>query len=286
MLGMKCRRRKTAGTDSRRHKALPAMTTMRNTTSVSPWFDARVVHDHCALRLFCVPHAGATGLAFRAWHRLVPESIAVLPLQLPGRGPRLDEPSFRSLLSIVEAATEAIFPLLDRPFALFGHSVGAAIAFELARRMEARGYGPQCLFVAGRSAPPRASSRNIHTLPRDRLIEALRELDGMSTDVLDNPDALDVLLPILRADLEVSETYQYLPGPPLHCPIMAFGGTTDILTSANDIRAWRRHTQGRFSAHIFGGGHFFVHTAQTEMVRMIVDTLLTGVQDRCTTSSD
>jgi surfactin synthase thioesterase subunit len=194
-------------------------------------------------------------------------------MHLPGRGTRSEEPPFRRSEALVRAVADAIVPLLDRPVALFGHSVGAVIAFELARQLQARGRPVAHLFVAGRPAPPRRREVESYHLPRAQFIEVLKAFNGMPRDILDDPDVLDLVLPLLRADFEVSETYRYTPGPPLRCPLTAFGGAADPWVEPADIEAWGAHTSGAFAAHLFPSDHFFVQTVQGELLHRLAASL-------------
>jgi medium-chain acyl-[acyl-carrier-protein] hydrolase len=228
----------------------------------------------------CFPHAGASAAFFRSWQHALPESIGIVPVQLPGRGVRINEPSFRRLPLLVSALMNVVGPMLDRPFALFGHSVGTAIAFELARRLQACGYVADHVFVSGRGAPPYRAPRDLHDLPPEQFIDALKELNGMPAEMLEDAEALDLLMPIFRADFEMAETYVYQQGPPLRCPITAFGGADDPLVTASDMLAWRQYTDGRFSARILPGDHFFPVTAQAELLRTITEALLSRTPAR------
>lgn len=212
---------------------------------------------------------------FRDWHALVPPSIGVVPIQLPGRGERLREPLLKRLDEVVQSARQAVLPLLDRRYALFGHSVGALIAFELASVLEREnGRPPEHLFVAGRGSPDRPASRPPkHQLSRAEFVAALREFSPTLRGLLEDPEALDLFLPILRADLEISDTYVYRSRPPLSCPITAFGGTADDTVGADDLAGWRQHTRSGCTIEHFPGDHFFVTTAPWRVVRAIEGAL-------------
>jgi medium-chain acyl-[acyl-carrier-protein] hydrolase len=239
------------------------------------WFENGMAPPDRPLRLVCFPHAGASAFIFHEWHALIRGSIGVVPMQLPGRGERLREPPLRRLAPLLRAACAALLPLTDRPFALFGHSVGALIAFELARLLEREhGRTPEHLFVSGRGAPDRPSTRgNIHHLPSEAFVAALKAYNGTLRGLLDNPEALELFLPILRADLELVETYIYVSGPPLSCPITVFGGEEDDTVRPEDLEAWRWHTTRGCSMHLLPGDHFFVTTAPREVVRVIDEAL-------------
>jgi medium-chain acyl-[acyl-carrier-protein] hydrolase len=213
------------------------------------------------MRMFCFPYAGGGASIYRGWGASLPHDLEVCPVQLPGRESRLREPSFPDLESMVPAVTDALAPYLDLPFVLFGHSMGAAISFTLARELRRRG-GPQPLhlFVSGRRAPHLpAREEPIHQLPDPEFTAKLRELNGTPEEVLQHEELMKLLLPLLRADFGVNETYEYTEEAPLAAGISAFGGIGDQDVLREDVEAWRQHTTGRFRARMFPGDHFFIH---------------------------
>lgn len=199
-------------------------------------------------------------MIFRTWSDALPADVEVCPVQLPGRGTRLMERPFTRLSPLVEALAQALAPLLDRPFAFFGHSLGALVSFELARQIR-RQYGvhPVRLFVSAGQAPQIPHRvPPIHTLPDKEFLVELRRLNGTPSELLDHEELMDIMLPLLRADFALYETYVYSTEPPLDCPISAFGGLQDHRVSKSDLEAWRAQTSGPFSLQIFPGDHFFL----------------------------
>ena len=178
---------------------------------------------------------------FRTWPDGLPADVEVCPVQLPGRGARLMEPPFTQLSPLIEALAQALFPLLDKPFAFFGHSLGALVSFELARYLRRQhGLHPVRLFVsAGRA--PQIPHRDLpmHTLPEEEFLAKLRRLNGTPREVLAHAELMEIILPLLRADFAVYETYVYAIEPPLNCPISTFGGLQDQRVSRGDLEAWR-----------------------------------------------
>lgn len=211
--------------------------------------------------MFCFPYAGGGASVYRGWGASLPNDLEVCPVQIPGRESRLREPAFTNLKVMVPAVADALAPYLDLPFVFFGHSMGAEISFELARELRRRGRPqPLHLFVSGRRAPHLpAREEPIHALPDPEFLAKIRELNGTPEEVLQHEELMKLLLPILRADFSVNETYEYTEEEPLQAGISAFGGIGDKDVLREDVEAWRQHTRGRFRARMFPGDHFFIH---------------------------
>jgi medium-chain acyl-[acyl-carrier-protein] hydrolase len=211
--------------------------------------------------VFCLPFAGGGASFYRPWAQAAPASFAIVPVQPPGREDRLFEKSFERMPDLVDAAADAMTPFLRQPYALFGHSMGGMIAYELVQELRRRGAPlPMHLFVSGAPAPHVAAEiPPIFHLPEPQLVaEIRRRYRGLPDEVLESRELLDLLLPRLRADLAVTGTYVYRDSPPLTCPITAFGGDGDETVTPAMIEAWREHTVMAFRSEIFPGGHFFV----------------------------
>lgn len=227
------------------------------------------------LRLFCFSYAGGGASVFRLWHAALSPDIEVCAVQLPGREHRFSEPLITRTSELVPAVGEAIAPLLDRPFVLFGHSLGGLTAFCLARWLRQRkGPEPRRLVVSARAAPHLPLLRPpVHALPEARFIEELRFYDATPTAVLADAELRALFLPVLRADFALFETYTHEAEPPLDCPIVALSGSTDHTVSEERIAAWQEHTTGAFTLHRIPGGHFFLNTAQAELLRVLEQDL-------------
>ena len=242
-----------------------------NTSSDAAWFTITTPKQQADMRLFCFPYAGGNITLFHNWSRQLPGSVEVCAAQLPGRGNRMRETPFTSLRPLVESLGEAIGPLLQKPFAFFGHSMGALIAFELTRYLRReKGLSPRHLFVSGRRAPhvPKRESP-IHDLPQPEFIEELRRLDGTPSEVLEHPELMELMIPLLRADFAMVDTYEYVPEPPLECGITAYGGLQDHEVDRESLEAWRDCTQGRFILRMLPGGHFFPRSDQEMLLRLL-----------------
>jgi medium-chain acyl-[acyl-carrier-protein] hydrolase len=248
------------------------------TADTNPWIAYRQPRPAARLRLFCFPYAGGAASVYRAWSAELPQEIEVCPVQLPGREGRIREPPARSMDELVEAAAEGLSAELDGgPFALFGHSMGAVAAYELARRRRDSGASePLHLFASARSAPgmPRLDEP-IHDLPSDRFLQRLRELDGTPAEVLEHPELMALLEPLLRADFAVNETWEPRPGEALSCPLTALGGLGDEHVPREHLEAWRGVTRGAFKLHLLGGDHFFLNgPARGDLLRIVARGLL------------
>ncbi|MBE9170818.1 thioesterase [Pleurocapsales cyanobacterium LEGE 06147] len=243
--------------------------------SSNPWITCPNPNPHASLRLFCFPYAGGGALSFRGWSAQLPLTVEVCPIELPGRGMRLREAPFTQLVPLVEAIAESLLPYLDKPFAFFGHSMGALVSFEVARYLcWVCADSPAYLFVSGRRAPQLPDpDPPIHALPEAEFIEELRRLNGTPETVLANDELMQLLLPVLRADFAVLETYTYQPEPPLSCPLAALGGLQDPDVSGEMLKAWQEQTSTDFSLQMFPGDHFFLHTAQPLLWQFLNQTL-------------
>jgi medium-chain acyl-[acyl-carrier-protein] hydrolase len=227
------------------------------------------------LRLFCLPHAGGGATTFRGWADALPEDVDVCLVQLPGRENRIREPPFDAWEPLVHAMADAIEPLLDTPYAVFGHSTGAMLGFELARTLRAGGRPePVHLFASGRPAPhlPRTSRTTYH-LPDDEIIRELRALGGVPDEVLEHRELMEFLLPLLRADLAVNERYAFPGGDPLDAPITGYAGQDDPRAPPGEMEAWREQTRGRFRLRVFPGGHFYFRTGLAAVLRCLSEDL-------------
>lgn len=230
-------------------------------------------------RLFCFPFAGGGASLFRTWQDLLPSDITVCPVQLPGRENRLAEPPFTRIALLVRGLVHALHPLLNCPFAFFGHSMGALISFELARQLRRqKAPVPIYLFVSAQQAPQLPDlAPPLHQLPEADLIEQLRYLNGTPEAILQEAELMRIMLPTLRTDLGMCETYTYLKEEPLACPISVFGGWQDTDVNYNSLAAWRDQTCNIFTLRLLPGDHFFIKDSQASLLKAIShDLMLAG----------
>ncbi|MBQ1089453.1 thioesterase II family protein [Streptomyces sp. B93] len=228
------------------------------------------------LRLICVPYAGGGPAAYHSWAAELRDGAELWLLRPPGREARLQEPLLHSVDEIVQESAAAIAGHLAEPFAVFGYSVGAWIAFELVRELrDTYGLRAAHLGVAARPAPQTPLHHPaMHTLPDDLFLDVLdRRFRAIPPVIRDSPEMKALYLPILRADTTVLETYRYRPGPPLDCPVSAFGGTEDHDCRREDLMAWGERTTGEFRLRMLPGGHFFLHTRRQELLDALATDL-------------
>jgi surfactin synthase thioesterase subunit len=244
---------------------------MNHPAPKTPWLPALRSSEATRMRLFCLPYAGGMSAVFNSWSTGLPREIAISPIELPGRGSRISEPKFEALAPLVKAMVNDLLPYLDKPFALFGHSLGALICFEFARALlQGPGISPLRLFVAGHSAPHLSTGTPPrHALPDHDLLHYLEGLNGTPQTLLEDSQLMALMLPIIRADLSIFETHTHVDGPPLICPITAFGGAEDPEVTMESLQAWRLHTRSTFDVKIFPGDHFFLHTQRQAIVTEI-----------------
>ena len=256
---------------------------MSQSTTAAPtlgsWIAGHEPNPQARLRLFCFPYAGGSALMFRIWSNALPADVEACPIQLPGRSTRLMERPFTDLSSLIQVLAQALSSLLDKPFAIFGHSLGALMGFELARQLRRQyGVSPARLFISAGCAPqiPRRGSP-IHTLPAKEFLAEVRRLNGIPKEVVEHDELMEIVIPLLRADFALYEAYVYSAEPPLNCPISAFGGLQDRKVTHRDLEAWRDQTTGAFSLRMLPGDHFFLNTTQPLLLQMLSQELHRGI---------
>jgi len=246
-------------------------------TTSDPWIAFRKPNPRARLRLFCFSYAGGGASVYRTWHRDLPSDIEVLPVQLPGREGRLKEERFRHIDPLIETLMEVLPRYLDMPFAFFGHSLGAIVAYELTQKLRAElGKSPLYLMVSARRAPQVPPDEEpIYALSPEEFYEKLREFEGTPAEVLEHPELMELLEPLLRADFELNDTYEAKPDAPLlDCPITAFGGLEDKDVSRENLEAWREVTRGPFRLRMFPGGHFYLHEGRNALIAAVAQDLM------------
>ncbi|GAC1352807.1 MAG: alpha/beta fold hydrolase [Polyangiales bacterium] len=241
----------------------------------NPWLPLGKPRDAASVRLFCFPHAGGSSAVFQSWRARLPQSIDVCPVELPGRARRFSEAPVEKLSDLIEPIASALEPHVGGSFALFGHSMGALIAFEVARSLRDRGRLPSHLFVAGMGGPrEKSTDRDLRSLDDADFAEAVREINGTPSEVLADQELSAIFLRILRADFTAVETHTCQASLPLGCPITAFGGSSDPWVNLRSLSSWKEETSARFEAVMFEGDHFFVRPAEGPLLAKITKELL------------
>ena len=236
---------------------------------------ARQVSPPPRLRLFCFPYAVGGASIYRTWSSYLPEDIEVCPIYLPGRESRFNEPAFTRVSPLVRVLAHVLRSYLDVPYALFGHSMGALISFELARYLrQARMPEPTHLFVSAHRAPQLPDMQpSLSNLPDSAFLEQLAQYGGTPHEILQQTEFLQMMLPTIRADFTLCRDYSYDDEPPFAYPVTAFGGIDDRTVSEQELQAWREQTQSNFALHMFPGDHFFLREHARELVQYIGETL-------------
>ncbi|MFJ6017047.1 thioesterase II family protein [Streptomyces sp. NPDC092952] len=221
-------------------------------------------------QLVCFPHAGGAASGYHALSAALAGSVEGLVVQYPGRHDRLAEPFAERLGDVVDAVLPLIPVDEGRPLFLFGHSMGALLAYETARRLTAEGRGPAVLFVSGSEAPARPRHTRLNGSCTDQeLIDEMRLLSGTDGELLTHPEILKLSLPPLRADYAMLSARVHVPGPPLSCPVFMLTGDNDPRVGMEGAQEWERETEGAFERHVLSGGHFFLNDHLTYIAELI-----------------
>lgn len=248
-----------------------------STQITNSWLRISHPNPNAHLRLFCFPYAGGAASIYRTWPQHLPAAIEVCAVQLPGRENRIQERPYTNLVDLVAALLANLLPVLDRPFALFGHSMGALIAYEVAHQLQQHGQTPTTLFVSGRRAPMLPEPEALlHTLPSDEafLSELQRRYHNIPAVLFEDNELRELFVPLLRADLTLVETYPCTTPPPLPCPLVALGGVDDPCVSPSELQAWHRLTRADFALHRFPGGHFYLNEQMQPLLATLASYLV------------
>lgn len=243
--------------------------------SHNPWCVKPNPVSSAKLKLICLPFAGGSSQAYRSWVSIMPPTVELIAVELPGRGTRLNEPLISHLPTMVKQLAQGILPELDRPFALFGHSMGTSIGFELTQfLLKQYNTAPEHLFFSGRPAPHlNEREEPIHQLDDKAFIEKLRSFEGTPSEVLDHEELMAFMLPIIRADFTMIETHVWDTYPPFNIPLTVFGGLNDESARRDELIAWKNYTTGSFNVRMFPGGHFYLQQSYHTLVQALLRDL-------------
>lgn len=239
------------------------------------WIAYRKPNPTKRFRLFCFSYAGGGASIYRPWIENLPALIDVCPIQLPGRENRIRETPYSQIAPLAEALSQQLQPYLDLPFAFFGHSLGALVSFEVTRRLREQQLPLPLQLLVSACRAPQLPSRlpHIHRLPPEEMKKELSRYNGTPGAVLENNELMELMLPILRADFAICETYTFKDEPPLSCPISALGGLQDETVSRNDLAAWQEQTTGTFRLRMFSGDHFYLHSDRLQLLTTLSQEL-------------
>jgi pyochelin biosynthetic protein PchC len=238
-----------------------------STTPKSRWLRCRKPRPDARLRLICFPQAGGAASFFGSWAARLPAELELHAVQYPGREDRVQEACIDDMAVLAAEIATALRPLSDRPMALFGHSMGAAVAYEVARLLNP---GPVCLFVSGRHAPSELLHDDVHLRNDEDVLDELKRLGGTDATLLDDPELREMILPMVRSDFKLAETYRHLDGSRLACPIISLVGLDDPEVTTAQARRWQEHTTGSFTQHTFPGDHFYLMAHQERVVDLVI----------------
>ncbi|MER5965097.1 alpha/beta fold hydrolase [Streptomyces sp. NPDC002057] len=247
---------------------------MTNGTNGTTWLRRYSTTPAPRRRLVVLPHAGGTASFFHAWGGAFDGDTEVLVAQYPGRQERFNEPCVDRMDVLADRVTAALLPFADLPLTLFGHSMGASLAYEVALRLEERHHvTPAALHVSSRKAPHRVTPRDPHRKGDDELVAELRRLGGTDTALLDDPDIRQVVLPAVRADFTVVGTYGPRAATAVGCPVHAWIGDTDPIVAVRDMDAWADVAPHGFQVRVLPGGHFYLIQQHETLMRELTEHL-------------
>ena len=239
------------------------------TTGQNAWIRRFHPAPEACTRLVCLPHAGGSANYYFPVSAELSPSVDVLAIQYPGRGDRLRESGIDNLETLADCIVDALEPWRALPLALFGHSMGATLAFEVARRLEDDGVPLLALFASGRRAPSQHRPGTVHRYSDDELMAELRRLNGTDSRLLEDNAVLRLFLPAIRSDYKAIETYAHRPGSVVRCPIHALFGDRDTGATLDEVRAWRTHTVSDFELTEFPGGHFYLNEQAPAVIEIV-----------------
>jgi len=250
-------------------------------TKFNSWITCPAPNPGAKIRLFCLPFAGGGASAYRQWSKHFGSEIEVCPIQLPGRENRFSEPAITNAQQLAQQLANQLQMYANKPFAIYGHSMGALLTFELTRVLQRQGLPmPEALFLGAHRAPHRPPKRQpMHTLSDDAFIQKLQTFGGFPDEVLASKELVEFLLPTLRADFTLCDRYAFeVDDAPLECPLYLFAGEFDDEVQPEDMTDWQIHSAQQSQLHILPGGHFFLRSHLDQLVERMRHSLLSTVE--------
>jgi medium-chain acyl-[acyl-carrier-protein] hydrolase len=253
----------------------------REAAAASTWFFRPKINQRAKIHLFCFPYAGGNAEIYHSWPDYLPDEIEMIAIQYPGHLKSLGEKPFTRMSALVAAIYDEIKDYFDKPYAFFGHSMGAMITYDLCQYLNSKNAPlPVHIFQAARRAPHIQSIQPaLHSMSTAEIISVMRNFSMLPEEIISNDYILQLILPGIIADFEIVETWQYNPqAKPLHVPMTVFCGVNDNQATRNDMEAWRKHTTGEFKIYIYPEQHFFIHHEQIRqnLIRIVAGTLNSG----------
>jgi medium-chain acyl-[acyl-carrier-protein] hydrolase len=239
------------------------------------WF-FQETQPQAKIQLFCFPYAGGSISSYLPWQKALGVEIQVICVQLPGRGSRLFEPCIDSFQELIETLTDLVASQVNQPYLFFGHSLGGLVAFEVTRGLRKRQtILPKQLIISACEAPHnRSESKRLHELNDDALTQALAELSGTPTDILENKELMRLLLPGIRSDFRLNAEYLYSFEPPLKLPLTILAGQEDTHVDIHKLRKWQEQTTAEYQIHVVPGNHFFIDNQRNIVVNLLKNIVL------------
>ncbi|MFG2091537.1 MULTISPECIES: thioesterase II family protein [unclassified Spirillospora] len=237
------------------------------------WFRCTENRPWASMRLFCLPHAGGSAVFYRPWAKEISPAVEVHAVQYPGRADRMADAMVTDAHQLARLIAGAMAPLMDRPAALFGHSMGAVLAYEVARLLQERGSAPVHVFASGARPPHDRGDDRVADRDDDGVVAEMVNLGGSDAEALQDPELRELVLPYVRNDFRMIEDYAHRPGTRLTVPITAIIGDADTHVSEEQAAGWARVTDGRFALRTLPGGHFYLTDRQPDVIAEILRTL-------------